>query len=305
MKHLLNILLFITPFLAQAIDYEALFQFDAGARKDHLKWKTTFLTNDVDGTKEKVSSKLDLNKIPILQVGGVAKGFVDDCLYVRVSGDFGWIQSSHAKGRERIIVSAKQEIRGDPVTSAAYVAIHNKLHGHVYDISAGVGYPFYFFCHDLQFIPMVGYFYDRQYIHIKDRLKQNLNITLDVAGFTEANIGQAHLKGKFRAMWNGPWLGYDLFYRFDECWSLTSTFEYHFEFSKQTFSGPLALVPIDHSSHKPYGHGYYVDVGAQYYLWCQCLIGIDLFYQSAYAGSSHNKTDWNSFGGNFTAGYIF
>jgi hypothetical protein len=219
-----------------------------GYRTDELKWKTQ--VGSVVGL-DGVQSHLKWKNLNIWQVEAKGEYVTCDNIYLRATGDYGWIVS----GKNKYSTTIGSE---SPVEVA-----HSKTRGHVYDVDVAIGYQFKLCDDSFAVTPVVGYSWKAQ--HLKHRHWNFGGVTVDTPiassssssddDSSSSSSGAKH--GRLNTRWNGPFVGVDFDYRIDCEWSLFLGYEFHFAkyHARAPWNVDSSLVHgFNHRAKRAYGH---------------------------------------------------
>ncbi len=216
-----------------------------GYRRDELKWKTHadfFGSSDSSYSDSSspfgVQSDLKWKNLKIWQIEARGEYVTCDNIYLRASGDYGWIVSG--KNTDSDFFDFNEESQFE------FSRTHAKTKGHVYDADVAVGYQFKLCDDSFSITPLVGYSWKGQ--HLKDRhlrFASGFPLVFDGSESTRQSYSDSYysdyysysdssyssggrLNSRYHTRWNGPFIGFDLNYRFWCDWSLFLDYEYHF-----------------------------------------------------------------------------
>ncbi|WP_068467303.1 hypothetical protein [Candidatus Protochlamydia phocaeensis] len=262
--------------------------FEAGYRHDNISWRQhhggAFHTN----TRFK-----DLD---IFQIGVKARSMVGCNFYVRAAAHWGWIldgdfEQSVSTFASTGIGSAFYGSFSDDIefTARSRDVIDDR---YVYDLSAAIGYPFYFCDCTLALAPVVGYSFDEQNLRV-----QNDSVDFTSGGFDTSVffpvVGSGCCWHKFTNKWYGPFVGVDFVYRpCNECWNLYAEVEYHWA----QFKGKSSRSFNDEFNHRARdAHGWVFALGADYDFSNCWTLGLSLKFQD-YRANRHHRHHHSSYG---------
>ncbi len=275
MRHWLLILLFlcfsISRVCASIFLDDSSIGIGGGYRIDHFNW-------NIGGPKgfPNILSELSWERLKIWQVDACAKLLTYQHIYGRVNADYGWINKGYCWDSDFLGNNRQKEF-------ARSISCVNR--GHVYDLSAGLGYQFSDHQGILKFSPLIGYSY-----HAQDFVMMNgyflLNRHDPING-----IGSIHgLNSTYRACWHGLWLGGDVACQVACFLTLFATYEYHW--SCYRAHGYWNLRPeLPHGFfHRANGHGHIVRLEARYGFGDGRFISAEGYYQTWQAEKGRDIT---------------
>ncbi len=273
-----------------------------GYRQDRLEWKTDSEFGSSYGgyynnnNPARLESKLKWHDLQIWQIEGKGKYVTCDNIYLRASGDYGWITSGKNKDSDYI------ERSGQGSGSYGYNGYGNSgsfeiaksksnAHGHVYDAKIAVGYQFKLCDDSFGITPLIGYSWHGQHIN-DNHLKENRFAHLPDADVIRAKssgyypsfseYGSGYGSGSssggdnshYHNRWNGFFLGFDYDYRFgcgcEADWELFGTYEFHWAEYHATGKWHLREDLLDgFHHHAKNAYGNYFDIGVKWDF-CEC-----------------------------------
>jgi Protochlamydia outer membrane protein len=269
-----------------------------GYRRDNLKW-TIAGPNGFPN----ILSSLDWKGLGICQIVGTARVVTQNHIYARAKADYG------------VIVSGKNidsDYLGNDRTFEISRTKNDAGKGEVYDLTAGVGYQFSFFCDSLKIAPLVGYSHNEQHLR-----QYHGN---QVIGFVFSGGRFPGLHSNYRAKWQGPWIGVDASYDIDCSWNLYGSLEYHWAHYHGTGHWNLNTAFIrDFKQTSQDASGGLVTIGATYLICDGWTLGIELnyiamkvhhgrdrvYFDFGTFGSKLNSVKWHSASYLATVGYKF
>lgn len=240
---------------------DSAFELGIAYRQDYLQWKT----NDQSVSYEDftllapLNSKMKWRNLNTWQIE--TRGSILTChrFYLRGNADYGWIVNG--KSNDKTFA----EIRDQSFT---LFDTKTRSKGNVYDARLAIGYQFKL-CQD-QFVltPLVGYSCHGLHLRDQQRLHDNYysyeDYSYEYSGPSSSSRPRGH--GRYRAYWNGPFLGFDLDYRLplEADWKIFGTYEFHWAHyhAKRSWTGRIGnKFDIDQHSNNAYGQ--IVDVGVR------------------------------------------
>jgi len=333
-------LLFSAPVLASCcIDSNNGLEVGLGWRRDDMRWKLKDITSSYlyADALSKIHFK-DLNYYTIH-----AKCHSVGCsYYFRASADYG--QSDKGRAVEVFgLTTPIYDVGSVLIESNQKI----KRRSEVYDFSAAIGYPFTPCGCKLVIAPLVGFSFHRQHLRAKggeSRYSASSFYRFDSESLSFTNTSESafsvnssnpfdfgsydpfsnssesdHLIANvlglsidkrvsvYRFTWYGPYVGVDIAYALDSCWSLFSQTEYHFldncHRKRKSLTG---VYFVDDYHHKGWAYGFdqtvgaTFDMGANYYF----SIAADFKWWKGHSGS-HDELHWKSVGVNAAMGYFY
>ena len=257
-----------------------------GYRQDKLSWKTSnefdSYGDSYDDVPLRLSSHLKWKNLRIWQIQASGKYVTCDNLYLRASGDYGWI--THGKNTDSDFVSFNQDYGYSDSESLEFSHSHSKARGHVYDAKIAVGYQFQLCDNSFSVAPLVGYSWHGQHIHDRN-LHQGYDYDYD--SYTS---GRNH--SKYHTRWNGPFVGFDFDYRFGCCceWDIFGGYEFHWAQYHAKGDWNLRADLFDgfrHRAKNAYGH--VLDIGVKWDF-CECwTLSVKGEFQWWWAHRGHDR----------------
>lgn len=298
-----------------------------GYRQDSIKWdrKLSGSSSSSSSSRERFSVNSDLHwkDVNIWFIEGRGKYVTCDCIYLRGSIDYGWITSG--KLRHEDDFSFDSDFGFDRSFSDSS---RNKSHtkGNVWDGKIAIGYQFKWCDDALSIAPVVGYAWDghefRNHDHKgKKRHHRNHNRRKDFSSYSysdyssyysdysyspsysshSSSSSSGHHGHKINDRWTGPFLGFDLNYRFGCCceWNFFLDYEYHFadyhasEHKREFFCDDYYNNSSTHRKshvHAKDGSGNVLDFGFEWDV-CECwVLGLRAEFQWWEARHGHERT---------------
>ncbi|WP_068466503.1 hypothetical protein [Candidatus Protochlamydia phocaeensis] len=267
-----------------------------GYRRDHLKWKThvdtfgsSYSSDESGSVPFGLSSDLKWKNLQIWQIEGRGKYVTCDNIYLRASGDYGWIY--HGKNTD------SDHVRFESGSPIEFSRSHARTRGHVYDADVAVGYQFKMCDDSLSITPLVGYSWKGQ--HLRDRHLRIDSVSdgsysddivfaaapnearssyysysdysYDYSSYSDYSYSYSgRLHSKYHTRWNGPFIGFDLDYRLMCDWTLFLDYEFHWAcyHAKARWNlRPDLPDGFHHRARNAYGH--VVDFGVKWDF-CDC-----------------------------------
>jgi hypothetical protein len=250
----------------------------AGFRKDKFQWSFSApdMTPDLipgiipdvipdltpgvtPGGTHRLLSELNWSDLRIVQFGGEATYVSCRNYALKLAGDYGHIYHGEATDSDFAL-----DDNGD---DAIYLQSKSKAgKGHVYDLLSGAGYRITSTYGRFIAIPMVGYSWHGQDLHMYDGRYTINNITGALGPFPGLN-------STYNARWFGPWLGLDFETKVERCAYLFGGFEWHF-FSYRAKGHWNLRTDIGEFRHEANGFGYVATLGARWEIWHNWSLGL-------------------------------
>lgn len=297
---------------------ESSFSLGVGYRQDRLDWKTKadigFIENEDDSDITGAESKLRWKNLEIWQIQAKAKYITCDNIYFRAYGNYGWITDGTVTDKDYLTHSSNVDVSDELLFSGKADADH----GHVYDVSLGIGYQFRMCDDTIALTPVVGYSWEGQHLKLEDGEQSFPSF---------ASIGD--LNSSYKTRWYGPWLGLDFDYRLCYDWTLFATYEYHWATYRARGDWNLRediIGDFHHRSSRAYGN--LVSIGVEWEF-CECWVAsltgqwqwwrakhgrdsVKVLHESegdvdfnCYVSSPLNQVTWQSASVTFDIGMIF
>lgn len=312
------------------------FDVEVGWRRDSLDWKLKDLESSyVSGEVDDHILFKDINSYTI---NGQAK-WVSSDYYIRISAEYGWTYKGraheHFKMDSPLLFGPVHVETSDPI----------KRNSEVYDFDGAVGYPLEFFNCRLFVIPLVGFSFHRQHLRVKlpdesssssypsyfcsssaffsEHSSSSFFVSPDnsIIGFhssdpfssqTDPNIASAlglsnpHRTDTYRFTWYGFYLGADMTYALDGCWTLFWDTEFHFldncHRKRKSWTG---VYFVDDYHEKGFAYGFNNSVGVNFYM-CNCWYGTASVDFNWWKGHSHHdELHWKKVGAKIGLIYAF
>jgi hypothetical protein len=263
-------------FWADATD--SLLEIGVGYRQDSLEWKVgrscsdsynySDSNNDVANLfVSPIHSKLKWHDLRIWQIEAAAKYVTCDNLYLRATGDYGWVTSGKNRDRD----SGYSDNGGD---YGDYWSTNSRSHvkGHVYDADIAVGYQFKWCDDAFSIYPLIGYSWNGQHVH--DNCSGDYYYSGSEISYGYDYSGYDGRNSSYHARWNGPFIGFDFDYRFgcgcDMDWELFGTYEFHWAEYHASANWPfISNLCNGFKHHADNAYGNVFDIGVRYDF-CEC-----------------------------------
>ena len=177
------------------IQLETTFSLSFGLRQDHFQWS---IAGHSDGTDPNILSELTWSNVDSYQLQLSNRTCVESRLYLRADFNYAWIRDGTLRDSDY-----NQDDRNGEYSRSISETSGDQL----WDLSVGVGYPFFFMQRRLMVAPLIGGSLHKQNFRITDGRQV---ITWENGPTTESLSG---LDTTYRAKWMGPWAGCDLRYQ--------------------------------------------------------------------------------------------
>jgi hypothetical protein len=224
----------------------------AGFRRDKFEWS-------IAGPDDfpNVLSELKWKDLRMATVEGAASYVSCRNYAVAIAADYGHIY--HGKNIDSDFLSDDEEDLFSRFEN-------NAGRGHMYDLSAGVGYRVMSTCKRFIATPMVGYSHHAQYLRIYDG-----DQVFDLFG---PPLGEfPGLNSRYNTRWFGPWIGFTFSARVESCAYVFGGFNWHIVLYRAKGRWNLRddIGPFHHESH---GLGYTFVLGGNWEIWDNLSLGI-------------------------------
>jgi hypothetical protein len=244
------LMLFVLLTKASPVQSEWSFAIDSGYRWDRISNRAT-LGGVNSGIKGSTQKMRGINSY---QLGGRGIWNFIECAYIRGDGHYGWT----GKGK---------------YSEGGYFG---NTKGYTFDGKGALGY---FFCvaPSIWAAPVVGYSYDA--LNLK---ATNIHVAINDVVYHRNNI-------KAHQSFQGPFVGFDLFFDINPCWDFAFSYEFHFarwrgerliqgrEYGNPPLFGTTTAYSNTRRLNSAYGNVFNFDLGYQF---CDCWrLGLDLKYQ--------------------------
>lgn len=308
----------------------------AGWRRDSLDWKlknlhSSYVSGDVD-------DRIFFKDIDSYTISGQAK-WVSSEYYIRVSAEYGLTD----KGRAHEHFKIDSPLLFGPIGVETSDPI--KRRSEVYDFDAAVGYPFAFCNCRLSIIPLIGFSFHRQHLRVKspessyydsydsynmssssffsNHSSSSFFVSSDnpFIGFPSSDpfgsssdpqiasalgLSNPHRTSTYRFTWYGFYLGADIAYAMDSCWTLFWNTEFHFldncHRKRKSWTG---VYFVDDYHEKGFAYGFNNSVGVNYYM-CNSWYGtISVDFNWWKAHSHRDELYWKKVGAKIGLIYAF
>lgn len=259
-------------FWPEAVDSSL--EIGVGYRRDDFKWETHAKTwessSGGDVLPVNLRSELKWKNLDIWQIEAMGKYVTCDNIYLRGYADYGWI--THGRNTDTDFASAGSfsgsecgcDDNANFTTSSfceELACSKSRTKGHVYDVSFGLGYQFRMCDDTFAISPLIGYSWHGQHLELKHDNQSSefcdacndCNDSYSSSYYSYSDYSSSscsRLHSKYRARWNGPWLGFDLDYKFLCDWSVFASYEYHWACYHASADWNLRTDLIDGFHHR-------------------------------------------------------
>lgn len=277
-------------------------QFGIGYRSDDIHWKT----KAPDTVRLGTESRLNFKDLEIFTIQGRLKSACGECTYYRIDGQYGWVEDGTLRESEYLGFPANAP--RDSSNTICYVnpVVRNSAHRkYVADFNIGIGYPLQqCWCPNLQLIPTIGFAYDTQRIHAKN--KNRIQDELLAVEVEELSLSrEEHKHSSYRTTWWGPWIGLDFAFCHTECWNLYGEFEFHFTRCRRERNSDIGFKFFDDFHRTRSGYGYNLRVGSLYFFCCNWFLDGHLGYERFTSDKRDDRVLWRSYNIGLDLGYMF
>lgn len=296
-------------------DCQTTFEVGLGYRRDYINARN--IERNVDDSHS-FRSHHKFKDLDIVLLSAKLRSW-DSCYYFRAAGDYGWITDGRVSRGHCFgdISSASSSSNGGHR--------HRSINGSdnfVADATIAIGYPFFMgCCCEFMVAPVIGYAWDTQHIKTKrDHFFNNdASSSFDVSrrasssssssssfsssSSSSSSSGSHRGHNKYRFTWYAPYVGVDLSYMLDDCWSIYGEFEYHFVVRTQEkrsnwlnglFASDVSGSNQWHGRNKTLknGNGFVGTVGGYYFWGCDWYAGLStsLYYFNTSRSHHHHNS---------------
>lgn len=310
---------------------------EVGWRRDNLKWKTHHLHSS--HSFGHVNDRILFQDINSYTINGQVKWVASE-YYIRLSAEYGTTD----KGRAHEHFHIHSPYLYYPIGVETSDPI--KRRSEVYDFDGAVGYPFTFFCCRLSVIPLIGFSFHRQHLRVKESEHSSSSSSSNLqnssssqffldhssssfhvsssnpfVGFpssnpfsssSDSNIASAlglsnpHRTSTYRFTWYGFYLGADVAFAMDNCWTLFWNTEFHFldncHRKRKSWTG---VYFVDEHHEQSLAYGFNNIIGVTYHI-CSCwysTLSVDFNWWKAH--SRHDELYWKNVGAKIGLVYAF
>lgn len=310
--------------------------FEVGWRRDNLKWKLNRI-NESSFSSGRANDHQTFDDINSYTLSTQAK-WVGADFYVRCSAEYGLVDKGRAHESFNIRGCALRFPFSEHLSSPI------KRRSEVYDFNAAVGYPLAFFCCRLSVIPLVGFSFHRQHLRVKTPDDSSSCCTYEPRNAceffrchssssffvkrrnafrgnpssnpfssssssniaSELGLSNPHHTDAYRFTWYGFYLGADLAYALDGCWTLFWDTQFHlFDSCHRKRKSWTGVYFVDDYHKTGFAYGFNNLVGFNCYLAnCWYVTGsVDFNWWKA--PSRNDEMHWNKVGAKLGFTYQF
>ena len=201
-------------FATMPVDYSIRQQ--VGYQFDQFDWN---IAGDPDGSGPNVLSELNWRDLNVLQAGIGGKLLLDNTLYIRGQLSRGGITS----GKNQDSDYCNDDRTGE------FSRTDNQSRGYLKSDLLGVGFLVdNLWGRNVFLIPQIGLSRYRQYLTIFNGWQTVSDICPFLGVYQESSIGELNgLDSSYEALWDGQWMGLELWWELDTKHALLFNFEYH------------------------------------------------------------------------------
>lgn len=237
--------IFFTSTLKASIEFDV----GAGYRQDELNWNI-----GAGDPWPNVMSELEWRNLKIAEVTAAGKWWFGQGMYVRGDADYGWIfsgdnQDSDYAGSNRTFEFSRSLNSGDG--------------GYVWDLSLGFGKLMCLSSSGLFISPTIGYAASRQHLVMEEGYQV---LSEKFGEFKGSRIGPLPGGDWYETLWQGPWMGADIFFAPQKNLMFWGIFEYHRARYKGTGHWSNRSDFYDDFQHSANGNGFVMEGGIRYQL---------------------------------------
>lgn len=285
------------------------FEIGLGYRQDSILWKM----EDHGEVNPRVESDLHFKDLEIVVLGARFKGMLGCNIYTRTSFDYGWVVDGSMREELQIVNrhGTSHFDHNGVFTDGRYTkaVVHNRESGnsYVWDFNIAFGMPYQCGCEGLQIAPMLGFSYDRQQIkvHNRERIFANLDHHFASIETGEHTDKKCKSRNTYKASWWGPWLGFDLSYISDNCWTFFGEFEVHIGRIERERHSSVGVPFFDRYDRTKCFWGTTTKLGANYILCDNVYVEGAISYLHWTSTSHRDDLYWSSGSVRFDVGYMF
>lgn len=255
-------------------------KFDAGAgyRRDSFEWSL--------GGHERALptlSKVSWHGLDIFEMCVQAKKITCQNIYMRASGDYGWIIRGKNRDSDFRFNTEKDKVEEFSRSD------NDGGKGQVWDGSFGVGYflrGIYGCLNDFRFVPLIGYSIHQQHLQMINGFQ-----TIDLNNKDLEGHHFHHLHNQYKTRWTGPWVGVDAYFHWNDCITISGGFEFHWLRYQAHAKWNLRSDIHGHFEQEGNGQGYFANVGVDYNFINGWYLGgmIKFNYAHVKCGKDHRK----------------
>lgn len=259
---------------------EATLEVGSGFRVDHFNWNVAGEKIGHHKFFPNILSELKWDELRMWTVDGKLVVVTCNDVYLRADGTFGSIY--HGTVRD-------SDFYCDDRSGIFSQSRSNAGKGRVFDVSGAIGYQYVWVHGALVIIPLAGYSHDAQHLHMFDGDQE---ICCDRDSGELLPIGRIHrLNSTYKASWFGPWIGMNLGWNVNRCFSIFAEYQYHWPRYRGTGEWNLREDLPDGFHHRARGKGHVIEGNATYEFCDGWTFGVDCKYQifRTYKGTDRFK----------------
>lgn len=317
--------------LACADDCCQSLEMSAGWRRDDLDWKTNKLRGK--GIRGYVNSKIHFKDIDFYTLSAKAK-WVGTNYYIRASAEYGL--STKGRADEEFYLKSREVVYPLSISTSDSV----KRNSEVYDFDLAAGYPFTFCDCSLSITPLIGFSYHRQHFRVKEKSPHSGGCCYDeTSSFkgssfcvkssnpfvyddissnpfasssysdqiaSELGLFNWHRTDSYRFTWYGFYLGMDIAYALDSCWTIFTELEGHFlnrcHRKRKSWTG---VSYVDSYHHQGWAYGFNGVFGLTYAFSTSWYSILSVDYDWWKSDNKHDCLKWEKAGAKIGLGYMF
>ncbi len=241
------------------------FKLGTGYRQDNFYWNVGGFEdqfNDDEGFPE-IATEVMWKDLNIWTVNGELEVITCGDVLLRAEGTWGKIY--HGDVRD-------SDYAGEERTEEFSRIYAEASKGFVYDLSATIGYRYCYVEGSLFIIPMAGFSYSTQHLHMYDgELVINVDPTTGLVG----PIGDIEGSQTYKAQWRGPWIGLNLQWNVDYCFDVFAEYQYHWTEFDGLGDGDLMPEYAGDFKQHAHGKGHLFKVGGEFNFHDGWILGLE------------------------------
>jgi hypothetical protein len=274
------------------------FMIGSGYRQDNLDWRIA----GPCGQPEAIE-KVNWKGLDIWALDAELDLVICNSILLRVDGTWGKIY--HGRVRNSIYAPGCPPVCAPPFNCSCddnqfeFMRTNAHVRGDVYEASLGLGYQYVWLEADFLTTPLVGYAYDMQRLQMYDATRYiNFN---PINGHPEllGHISSWH--GRYNTRWRGPWIGMNLQWNMDACFTIYAEYQYHWatyraggdwEDKKRhhhSHQDDYTKLPSGYSHHA-HGKGQIIKAGGEWMLSDGWILGLKGEFQAWNTYKGREKT---------------
>lgn len=259
------------------------FMIGAGYRQDNLNWS---VGGDDDDQFPLFLSKLDWKRLNIWTMNTELDILFCNHIVLSAEGSWGRIYHGRVRDSDYVPFFDGSSSFDDALEFSRSVA-HVK--GCVYDVSASIGYQYMWLEGDFVTTPLAGYSYHAQRLHMYDGTQ-----LINFDPFTGEQFFLGHipdLNSSYKTRWRSPWIGMNLQWNMDPCFSIYGEYQYHWATYRAGGHWNLRDDLPDGFSHHARGKGQLLKAGGEWGFCSGWTLGLQAKYQiwNTYKGTEKTK----------------